>query len=247
MKIDTVIRPENIHATPNATAKALGATIRKSPSRLLAQYRGKCFFFTYPHPDRLSEASQHYGELYDFFSAHKAGQRSRLSKFDIPALACYVSPPDEGTAPKKINGYIKRPLRHHSGRAYEIIDDPTKFREGYEYVSPVFPKTREYRIIFVLGEPLVVLRKKNAKELRPEEAWNHVNGSYFQTCNEPTKLHATDAFERLRACPILQNASIVGVDILYRKGEYRICEFNACPSLTIPENFAKIIHYIQEK
>src|SRR3990167_5208066 len=234
--ISAVIRPPSIHRTPRRLAQALGVRTMKYPSRDPERnWPVLGLYLTYPTPEeRNIEDDGEYESCYHFFSMPKPEQRRQLERADIPVPVTLTERYIAAYWPR--GRWIVRPIRHQQGRHYRVTDDPVDFHEGREYISEVFPKEREYRIIYVLGNPLIILRKKPGPDCGPEDAWNHTNGSYFQTLREPGKLHRTDIFEKLQGFPVIQNAQLVGVDVLWRNGEYRVLEFNSCPSLSIDDN-----------
>jgi hypothetical protein len=153
----------------------------------------------------------------------------------------------DGTSVVGDGTYVVRPYRHHGGENYRITTDPEDFQEGSEYISRIFEKDREYRIIYVLGTPLVVLKKKVPEGLSNQLHWNFANGSTFVTVPmAESVLRRTDIFRRLETNPIIQYADIVGVDVLYKNtGEYVIVEFNSAPGINIPANLESIATHVR--
>lgn len=145
--------------------------------------------------------------------------------------------------------YVVRPLRHQGGNGFRITQDPKDFNPNAEYICSLFKKDAEYRILFVYGEPVILLRKEPNGGVRADEAWNFGN-SHFVTIDDPLRsnLHVhTDVYDRLVAHDVVHKSHYLGVDILYRTKtrDYVVCEYNSSPALTIPENIAKVAEVIR--
>lgn len=212
--------------------------------------------FVYPEVERLWEQDQEtrskVSRLRNFFQATKFQQRMMLKTWEVPIP---WTSGDSQTATRnfqettgRIEGrFVVRPMHHMKGHHYRLTHDPGSFQTGSEYVSEVFRKTREYRVIFIKGNPLVVLRKKVPEGTDPEAPWNHATGSFFQTVNDvpACMLSRGDFFARMRDCPLVRDAHIVGVDVLWNKYGYVVCEFNAAPALTIENNLQKVVDFLR--
>ena len=246
-----VIRPQHTLTTPAALAAALHVRSRRWPSkslRLRPSYT-RDFLFTYPEDNRLWETNLNIREtvstLRTFFQATKFQQRMMLKAWGIPVpwTKGNLHPLTEA----RQSPFVVRALRHWKGQFYRVTNNPNDFRPGYEYISALFPKTREYRIIYVFGEPLIVLRKHVPEGTSVEAPWNHAVGATFKTVNDlpSCMLSQTDVFERLRNNPVIRTAHIVGVDVLWNKRGYVICEFNGAPALTIENNVLRVADYIR--
>lgn len=249
-EIRFVVRTPEITYTPKLLAKALGARIRKYPNEKWPHrefdYR-RDFFFACPDAGRVRHAPRDYLSLQTFWGLSKALQRQEIIRLGLPAPLAFTSRYEAAYLPK--GKYVIRPLRHEQGRHFRITEEATDFREGREYVSELFPKTREYRIITIYGEPTILLRKKveNPDPLLP---WNHnTNGAFFQTVNDwkGSKLGQLDVFEKIKDNPIVRAAHIVGVDILYAKGKWCVIEFNSSPAIQLEHNVQKVAETIKRK
>lgn len=203
----------------------------------------------YPHPNQVdfpnAGAIREYHCLYSFYANTKAQQRIQLSCAGLPVPRTYTEP-CPGQSIGRPNGYIVRPLRHSGGRAYRITADRNDFESGTEYIQEIFPKIREWRIISVYGRHILTLLKRRPGTVSTEEAWNHENGAFFVTIRNPWNNHLLARFpeisDRLRSFEPYRLASIVGVDIMESLDAWTICEFNACPGITIPQNLTEIGH-----
>jgi hypothetical protein len=243
-----VVHPRNINVTPKRIWKALGAQGKKYPNLVVDTWDfEKDFFMVYPKPSEVKSAPVDvYNNLYNFWQATKYSQRRRLETEGVPIIPCAVS----YDMAKKLKGskFVVRPFRHTGGMEYRVVQSPLSFMEGSEYISEFFFKTKEYRIIYVYGKPLVYLRKIVPKELSQDEPWNYANGSHFNTVDAGNSLlKHTDCMGRLTKSETLRHSHIVGVDVLMdAKNNYAVCEFNACPALSIETNLEKIVAAIKQ-
>jgi hypothetical protein len=146
--------------------------------------------------------------------------------------------------------YVVRPLRHSQGIGYRLTRDPLDFEEGKEYISRLYPKAHEYRVIFVYGTPLITLLKRVPDDIDRDGPWNHATGSSFVTVTDPTKnrLRHFDVVDKLRAFDVVQTAHLVGADIMLGpdKSGYAVTELNFCPSITIPSNLERIKQHVAQ-
>lgn len=243
-----VIRPHGIRSTPRGIATDLNCQTRFYPNNRHPRrydYRND-FMMAVIHPEHLINYPEAYRDLYHFSTRNKYGQRQTLSNFVPVPRAAATETEAAGLAGDK---FVVRPMRHSGGLGYRVTDNRLDFVHGQEYISELFPKRREYRIIFVFGQPLIVLRKKPNEGVTDDAPWGHQN-SVFQTINDVpgSKLAATDVFTRLGAMPAVQTAHIVAADILYNAKsdpQYAVLELNFCPGVDIDNNRAKIVEAIR--
>jgi hypothetical protein len=154
-----------------------------------------------------------------------------------------TSAPDAEPDLRSSDEFVVRPLRHRSGIGYRVTFDPNDFEEGREYISRLYPKRHEYRVIFCFGTPLITLLKRVPEGIDPNGPWNHANGSTFITVNNPdnNRLRHTDCIERLSAFSVVKNAHLVAADIMLGDNhDYVVSELNFCPALTIENNLRKV-------
>lgn len=145
--------------------------------------------------------------------------------------------------------YVVRPLKHYGGLHYRITHNPCDFRPGQEYISELYEKDHEFRIILVRGEPLITMYKRTPNGLDNSQPWNHSNGSRFETVRDlsSSRLQHTDVFERIRASKLLKVFDLCALDILYKRGgDYKVCELNLCPAITLPENLEKVKAHVYQ-
>jgi hypothetical protein len=251
-----VVRPASIRRTPRELASLLDAKTRRYPSNtsVLFNYQSD-FFLTYPPPSHIENQgrSEHgqftapfsYAALHSFYSSNKFSQRSQLSQARVPTLESYNSRDEAAHA--NPGQFVVRSLRHSGGRDYRITQDATDFVEGREYIARVYPKTAEYRLIYVLGKPLILLKKKNPTNIPPELPWNHTNGSSFYTINDipSSKIARSGLITKLTAVPIIIHAHLAAVDILWSDDRPpAVCEVNTCPGLSIEANLEKVAAHV---
>jgi hypothetical protein len=249
-----VVRPKGIRGTPHSLAMALGGQTRFYPNPKHSRpfsYR-RDFFMTPVAPQHVTDAPAGYGTLYNFLTRNKYGQRKTLESHGIPVPRLAA----DAEAARTLTGteFVVRPLRHSRGVGYRVTNDRLDFAPGTEYISELYAKRREYRVIFVFGNPLIWLRKKPGEGVDYTQPWGHHNGSFFQTINDIPRCklsgNGIDVVPRLVACPVVRAAHIVAADILYSsKAEHQavVLELNACPSLYIEANQAKVVEAIRAR
>jgi hypothetical protein len=255
-----VIRPHGIRHTPRLLAAALDAKgTRRWPSYMRAlsvrPSWGEDFFLIYPEVNALAssswtspDASRIYRVLRVFSSSSKYHQRHLLSEFGISVPKSRERLGEGSVSPSEGEKFVVRPLRHSQGRDYRLTTSWDDFREGQEYISVLFPKRWEYRLIFCFGTPLITLIKRVPEGLSYEQPWNHANGSTFITVTneENNRLRHTDVVERLAAYEVIQHAHLVAADILLDKDHnYAVTELNFCPALTIENNIQRVASHAQ--
>lgn len=211
--------------------------------------------FHIPAPEDIFEAEhdvtivQKAAVVHNFFWKNKLEQRRALSASGLPIP--WTSGVSSGEPPA--GQFVTRPLRHSGGADYALT--PQLPTTGQGYTSAIFPKDREYRIIFIYGEPVVFLRKRVPEGTGSHLPWNHAVGGTFQTINDiaGSKPSQSGAIEALRSNPVIRAAHIVGVDILWRRHgqdgnpDWCVVEFNSSPALTIDGNLAKVAAFIKER
>jgi len=244
-----VIRPPSISTTPRLLAQLLRCRTRRYPSRLTfrANYATD-LFLTYPPPEVTDNQPDVYPTVAAFFATNKFHQRIFLRANGVPTPEGYGSRYEAAYA--RSGTWIVRPLRHSGGRNYQITDDPTQFHEGHQYVSRVFPKDAEYRLIFVFGDPLLLLKKLNPNNIPADQPWNHAQGCSFSTLSTPetARIFRVGLAARLAAVPIIKFAHIAAIDILWSNREGpSVCEINACPGLSIPANLEKVANHVSHR
>ena len=252
MVVRYIIRPPGIWTTPRNLRKALNAKGTAQPSRgvkTVFDYNLD-FFLCYNNNNNAKNVPF---ELINFAQSSKAGQRYLLAQENLPIPKTQSKLSFEGLNedfPEHDDSltYIVRPLRHSQGKNYKITKNPHDWNPNREYIQVMFPKAYEYRIITCFGTPIITLVKQIPEDLDNTQPWNHSNGSTFVTVNNPelNRLRHTDVYERLKANSIIKAAHLVGVDVLLNKKQdsYVICEFNFCPSITIPSNLDKVSQHV---
>lgn len=250
-----VVRPKGILGTPKKVADDLEWRLRKYPNPRFPNrtYDLRRDFLMMPvDPAHLTNVTRKYLDYYHFTTRHKYGQRLLLRDAGIPVPATAGTTGEAwGFAFDPGLRFVVRPLRHSGGRRYRVTESPTDFNPGLEYISVLFPKKREYRVIFVYGKPTVWLRKKPNEGVDEAAPWGAIN-SFFQTIDDVTgcRLSATDCVPRLSDFSVVKGAHIIAADILFNKDcdpKYTVLELNACPALQIDDNRAKIVEAIENR
>lgn len=246
-----IVRPKGIYGTPHQVATELGVGTRyyPNPRRKRTFDYNRDFFMVPVAPEHVTGAPPTFAALHNFLTRNKYGQRRLLQEAGIPVPRVASRPEEaEGLTGER---FVVRPLRHARGIGYRVTQNRLDFVTGAEYISELYPKRREYRIIFVFGEPLIWLRKKPHEGCDETQPWGHEN-STFQTINDvPTcRLSSTDCATRLSQVPAVGTAHIVAADILYNRDHqqpYTVLELNVCPSLSIDNNRAKVLEAIRAR
>lgn len=258
-----VVRPRNILSTPRALSAVLTDIHRNDATptkyltrcvspRLMLSYRYDVFMSNV-NPENVIDSPAAIVPVYDFFRRHKADQRILMRQAGVNGVRSWTSQSQAAAIAwedrESERRYVVRPLRHYGGHSFRITTSPRDFLQGTEYCADFFPKTREYRVIFVRGEPVVWLRKKPNDGVTNDLPWNHAN-SFFKTIQRPEdcQLAQTEFLSHLSQDVVIQNAHVVGVDVMVSReypGEYRVLEYNLAPGLTIPENLAKVVIALQ--
>lgn len=251
-----VIRPASIRTTPLALKTAFGAQrlVRyPGPSRRLLSWE-RDFFLAYPEPHRIEEfhdadnpALVEYCQVRTFYTSNKPTQRSILDGlgFRTPRTFRGLGESLPGTG-------IARPLRHTSGRGFRIVADPQvtgTWDPTTEYLQEIYPKTHEYRVLIVRGEPLVTLIKRVPEDTPHDMPWNHAQGAYFVTVNnfDNNRLRHTPVYDLIHENQgFFQYVDLAGLDVMFNQHDqsYSVCELNFCPSLSIPSNLQKVTQHV---
>lgn len=243
-----VVRPPGIKGTPFAVAQELGCQTRFYPNEKHPRVfdHSKDFFMT--PVSSVQHAPEAYLHTVHFATRNKFGQRMMLSEAGVPIP---FTSQHHGSSTPGVGKFVVRPLRHAQGEGYRVTDNPLDFTPGVEYISVLFPKRREYRVIYVFGKPLIYLRKKPNEGVTNEQPWGHEN-SVFKTIHDVPGSHigASDIVGKIGNTPIVQGAHIVAADILFNpecSPPFVCLELNFCPSLTIDDNRALVVQKIKER
>ena len=234
-----LIRPKGYLTTPKRLHQLLGTQriIRYGQQKRHQQPDWeKDFFLSYlSPPNETLNSTQQYTQLHNFYCSNKRDQRQTIEDSGIRTPSSYPT-----------HKFIVRPLHHYGGRDYRVTQDHHDFNPQSEYISNFFPKNSEYRIIFVKGQPLITLLKHAPEGVSNELPWNHRNGGSFITVNNEknNRLRHTSCLADLLKFPIIQNAHLCAVDILYRRRQYAVLEINFCPSITIQDNLERIREHV---
>jgi hypothetical protein len=254
MSIRYIIRPKHIWSTPNTLKRAFNA-VRLLPYGRDTRYGRRApdwhrdFFLVYPPADMVTNADDTYRSIRAFCGGNKRDQRLHLSFQGIRVPATPSSDMANTYSPSTADPkrYVVRPHRHSKGEGWRITEDPEDFNPATEYIQELYPKTHEYRILFVLGTPLITLYKR-AEGIPQDQPWNHAQGASFVTVNdyENNRLRHFDVYDRLKELDVIKSAHIVAADVLYasKKNGYAVTELNFCPSITIPDNIERVKDHV---
>lgn len=249
-----IIRPRHINTTPKILKEALGAE-RCVPyganylsNRWVPDWRSD-LFLVYPPGALVGNADESYRSIRNFSQSTKAAQRQLLAEAgcSIPGKPVPGRRHNDGGASQ----CIVRPLRHFGGRGWRLTSDPDDYDADKEYIQELYPKTHEYRILFVFGTPLITLYKKVPEGTPQDQPWNHATcGARFITVNdhENNRLRHFDIYDRLAAVDVIKHAHIVAADVMYANKNTGcvVSELNFCPSITIPTNVTKVAQHVHQ-
>ena len=236
MSVSLVLRPRHILTSPRLLADALGAKLRthewaRRNERSVEAHRGRSGLFTYGVGEYSPESVQEFGRL------RKLDQRRSIASYGVSVPETYSGGNTR---------WVVRPHRHSQGVGFRVTEDPDDFNPQSEYISPLFPKQYEYRLIFIKGAHLITLVKVVNDGTPADIAWNH-GVSRFSTIHDygTCRLRHTNCLGDLAAHPVVQEAHILGVDVMLDADRnYAVCEFNLAPALTIENNLNKVVEYL---
>lgn len=242
-----VVRPSGILSTPTRLKDALSAhsVVKYSDNKRFKPLVD--FFLAYPPEGRIEPApGLEYSTLRHFFLSNKYEQRRAIH-------AAGLSVPEtiginlEATVPEPLQtsisreAFVIRPMRHMGGNGWRL---DTEYDPRQEYASRLFPKEREYRVIYCRGKHVVTLSKRVPTGLGTDRPWNHTLGCRFNSLNDErtTKLYRnTDFYTHADCSTVVRNADLVAVDVMMSAdNRYAVCEFNFAPSISIQRTLDKI-------
>jgi hypothetical protein len=233
-----VVKPSKFRKTPLLLKRALGAQKLVSfPGRFQpALDYHQDLFLAFPqigrYPNRIDNVPESYEFLSAFYSLSKHAQRGMILQSGLKTPEGFAS-----------SHFIVRPLRHFGGHDYRITSNPNDYNPTTQYISPAVEKWREYRVLFVLGSPLIILRKKPGPDAGPFDAWNHASGSFFQTIHDHAscQLSRSTFFTDAGNFCVLRDSHLVAVDVLLdRNFSYAVTEVNFSPAVSIEANIEVI-------
>lgn len=151
--------------------------------------------------------------------------------------------------------WIARPLRHSGGNGFRIVtpeelQTPGAYNPSTEYLQELYPKTHEYRILIVRGEPLITLLKRVNDDAPPDAPWNHAQGASFVTVEDinNNRLRHTDVYDVIHRNQdsFFSSVDLGGLDVMFNRNDrsYRICELNLCPAISIASNLERIASHV---
>lgn len=243
-----VIRPKGIRGTPAALARDLGCQTRRWPNR--QNVRPDASRDLILIPVEAVNATPDYTAALQFGRKNKYGQRQALAQAGIPVPG--TASDLAGAAALRGEQFVVRPLRHSGGRDYRVVSGRSDFRVGSEYISELYPKRREYRVIFVSGSPVVWMRKHPNDGVDPTAPWGHQNSRFQTIIDVPSSpLSKTDCVQRLSELSVVRGAHLVAADVLWagKQAEqpYVVLELNFCPGLDIDNNRQRVVEAIRAR
>lgn len=249
MSLRYVVRPTSIVTTPRRISTELGATsTMKVNARRTHFDANRDLMLAIPERCPLNMPAEKHRNLREFYTRDKRGQRRLLREEGIKT-------PDDYEAHD--NRYVIRPTRHMGGLDYNV-QTGDECSSGY-YASPLFLKTREYRVIYMRGRRVATYLKKLPEDFTSsdnysEAPWNHdTAGATFMTINREVndKLRNTSFYTDTADLLSCQNAigldyaGVLAVDVMYRDNDqqYAVCEVNFAPGLSIESTFDTMREY----
>lgn len=239
-----IVRPRGILQTPKRLKEVLNARYTVSADRPKRFQEGVDFFLAYP---RLDNASPEYRKVRSFCVSDKQDQRDALWAGGLNVPNTYGLQEQNESFPP--GPYVVRPLRHRSGQGWRITN-VIDHNPRTEYLSVLFPKKYEYRVIYCKGQKVSTLLKRTPDGIDNNVPWNHGNGCFFVTVNneDNDRLRHTDCYEKLSAHPVVANADLVAADVLLdRRNNYVVCELNFAPGITIQSTLDAIRNIVSER
>jgi hypothetical protein len=254
--VNIILRPERNEQTPRALRELLpGWEMRRYPGWTSGQPDWNTdFFMVYPPAENVQNVNETYTQLRHFYQKNKPNQRRALGELGLPIAECALRILDVMDWPNAgSQRYVVRPLRHEGGQDYRVTNNPRDFREGDEYVSKLFPKEREYRMLYVHGQLTMFWQKKKAEGETDEGPWGAEGHSSFANITDwegSYLFRNTDARTAIGNTFVARNSHIVAFDVLYSHTlrSYVVLEANVCPALYwSPTALAKVVERIQNR
>jgi hypothetical protein len=261
-----VVRPRKVGRTPRRLRDTLGYLRSfKYPNRKETPKFSwvKDLLIAVPREGDMDETTlpPSYPLLRMFYTMNKLQQRVILSQEGVP------TPLDFTAGATK---YVSRPLRHARGSGFEVVDFPDEagdlrtlsFDQIKEYnqenqsryLSPLFHRTHEYRIILHKGIVVATMLKRCDGQRVQESAWNaDETETRYTTVRNPffNDTATTEIYTKLSECEMLSCGHLLGIDVLLdydhtnpEASTYAVCEVNFAPSITICENIQELDHAI---
>lgn len=236
-----IVRPKGIRSTPRRLVTELGARDTRVVNARNTRFDiNQDLLLAIPSVCPVNALPWKFDNLHNFYTRDKYGQRCILQSEGVKTPLDYEA--HEGR-------YVIRPTRHMGGLDYTVQDGPS-CAAGY-YASPLFAKTREYRVIYMRGRRVATYLKKTTGDIDMEQPWNHdTAGATFMTINREIndKLRGTSYYQDMAGLLSCQNpiglnyAGLLAVDVMYRDADeaYAVCEVNFAPGLSIETTFDKM-------
>jgi hypothetical protein len=259
MAIRYIVRPSHIRLTPKALATKLEAE-KVVQTSLLAQLfdPSQDVFLGYPPPNRVqgftegqaatSAGAQSYRDLYSFYCKDKYSQRKAIDAAGIKVPVTWGISPD-GAFATRGGKFVIRPRNHMGGQGFQVVDNVSAFTSpNTSYLSRLFERQHEYRVIYSHGQRVCTLYKKMPEGISQDVPWTLANGAFFQQINsrqENHRLHDRGAYAALEAFSVVKEAHVCAVDIAVSADSYAVFEINFCPSLKLESRLEAVANRLK--
>lgn len=236
-----IVRPSGILTTPQRlkdTLEAQRIVLHCHPTKRFSSDTD--FFLSYPRPSQVDVGNTPvYLALRSFFVADKFEQRRLIHSAGIKTPRTLGI--DHDTTDIR-ETFVIRPKRHRGGEGFRV--GPPVYDPRTEYAAELFPKTREYRVIYCRGQKVATLYKRRPDSVTVDQPWNHTSGCRFCTLSDEGRTRLaryTSFYTDVLNSEIVQHADLVAIDVMLSEdNRYAVCEFNFCPSISIPTTLSKI-------
>jgi len=214
----------------------------------------KDFFFAYPPAARVEGLNQgqiaSYHQLLSFFSSTKYQQRQLMfaGGLSVPktrGIHNWAS----WTLDEKC---VKRPMSHRAGSGFVVGNYGellATLNPLTHYLSQLFIRTAEYRVIYVFGQRVCTLFKQMPPGAAQDKPWTHESGATFINLSRPQSEHKLDRLGFYAAAAnfhVTKDAHICAYDVMINDSTYAVSEVNFAPSLKIESRIKAVANRIRE-
>lgn len=244
-----IVRPSGISLTPNALKTALSAQQVVKASKPGIEFDPELdFFFAYPQAYQLKRGLNQgqlasYHQILPFFTSSKYTQRKYMLDAGISVPQTQGLHFYDREAGKK---YVWRPSSHSAGSGFTVLSHDAPLPVG-GYLSELYKRLYEYRVIYVLGKRLCCLQKSVPEGISQEVPWTFGNGAIFSDIGDRWtnhRLHSRGCYTALDAFFVSQIAHICAYDVMVSDDGYAVSECNFAPSLKVDSRIQKVANHI---
>jgi len=248
MAIRYIVRPSGILTTPKALKIATQArALAEAESGLRNQKFNPALdvFIGLPRSARVEGLSEgqraSYHQLRLFYTSTKFQQRKALHEAGVSVPMTVGIHNLDMLADGWDNKCVKRPLHHRAGQGFEVgrfAELHPSLNVATHYLSVLFRRTHEYRVIYCHGKRIATLLKKHpdAAPLPQDRPWTHAEGAFFVGLSSPQETHRLTqrgCYEALERFHVIQEAHLCAVDVMVNDTSYAVSEINFAPALTV--------------